>query len=304
MSNLKETIIHEVKKTFLVTTYFAVGLNLLVIIAVLISDKIDFKIGYIGAATFSAALTGKVVVILESVGIDLKLKRTKLLNVVLLKSLLYTFVIFFAIVIEDVLKGMLSDDMSFSEVIHHLIESFNSNFFLGRAIYMMVLFGLYHFIFEVDKFLGATELFDTVFSRFYHPKEKEFVVMHLRWNYRTEDINQKLESAQEFLHRLNQILPKHKGCIERYDLDGVYCTWENSASEKFEDKAESFFKAIEKLEGKYGVQNIRAAYKTDKVTSAEIGGFLKKEIIRIGVAFEEVSTQSIPESGLPLRKVG
>ncbi|MBB3699030.1 hypothetical protein KMW28_08345 [Flammeovirga yaeyamensis] len=303
MSNIKDKIIHEVKKTFLVTAYFAVGLNLLVIIAVLISDKIDFKIGYIGAATFSAALTGKVVVILESVGIDLKLKRTKLLNIVMMKSILYTVVIFLTILVEDVLKGMISDDLSFSEVIKHIIHSFESDFFLGRAIYMFVLFGMYHFIFEVDKFLGATELFDMVFSRFYEPKEKEFVVMHVRWEFTTDQLLEKMEEMQQFSYLLNQSLFKHKGMIDRYDLDGVYCVWENSPSDKYEKHAEDFFKNLEELEDKCKVSNIRAAYTTDRIDLAEVGGFLKKEILRVGDAFNKVEEATKPSAGIPLRKV-
>ncbi|OHX65914.1 hypothetical protein [Flammeovirga pacifica] len=303
MSNLKEKIVHEVKKTFLVTTYFAIGLNLLVILAVLISDKIDFKWGYIGAATFSAALTGKVVVILESVGIDLKLNRTKLLNIVWLKSLLYTAVIFITILIEDIIKGMVSDDLTFSEVIKHIIHSFESDFFLGRAIYMIVLFGLYHFIFEVDKFLGATDLFDMVFSRFYHPKQKEFVVMHIRWDYSLDNEVDQLKKVQELSYKINQELFKHKGNVDKYELNGMYCVWENTKTEKFETKAEQFFKSLEKLDGKDSIVNIRGAITTGTIDLAEVGGFLKKEILRVGDAFHKVAIASEKTAGVPLRKV-
>ncbi|MBB6461551.1 hypothetical protein [Flammeovirga kamogawensis] len=303
MSNIKEVVIHEVKKTLLVTLYFAVGFNLLVLLVGLLVDSVELKVGYFGAATFSAALTGKVVVLLETVGIDLKLKRTKLINVVILKAVLFTVVIFLAIVIEDILKGMIADDLTFSEALHHVIASFNSHFFLARCIYMFMLFALYHFIFEVDKFLGTTELFDMVFSRFFNQKDREYIMLSLRWNFQSDSLEDHIKITQEFTHKINQVLPKYKGTISSYEIDGIMCLWENSDSKDFMTKAKEFFKETQKLDGKYGVVNIRGAIKKGIISEAEVGGFLKKEILRISPILVEVNAASKLESGLPLKEL-
>ncbi|WP_044208557.1 hypothetical protein [Flammeovirga sp. OC4] len=303
MSKLKDKIIHEVKKTFLVTSYFAIGFNLLVLLVGLMVKEVELKVGYFGAATFSAALIGKIVVILETVGIDLKLGRTKLLNVVIMKSLLYTVVIFMAIVLEDIIKGMVSDDLTFREALHHLIASFNSNFFLARWIYMFVLFGLYHFIFEVDKFMGTTELFDMVFSRFYKPKQKEYVALYVRWNYGVSEINGQLKALQDYTHQVNQILPKYQGTIASYDLDGMLCLWENTKEYNFYDQGVSFFRQLLQLPHNFKIQNIRGGITKGPLVEAEIGGFLKKEILRTGEIIEEVKRVSMQETGVPLKEV-
>ncbi|AZQ62501.1 hypothetical protein EI427_09685 [Flammeovirga pectinis] len=303
MSNIKEVVVHEVKKTLLVTLYFAAGFNLLVLLVGLMVDTVELKMGYFGAATFSAALTGKVVVLLETVGIDLKLKRTKLINVVVLKAILFTIVIFLAIVIEDILKGMIADDLTFREALHHVIASFNSHFFLARCIYMFMLFALYHFIFEVDKFLGTTELFDMVFSRFFNQKDREYIILSLRWNFEADVLNQQIKTTQDFTHKINQVLPKFKGTISSYELDGIMCLWENSDTKDFMNKAKEFFKEAQKLDGKYGVINIRGAVKKGIISEAEVGGFLKKEILRVSPVLDEVKAISRTESGLPLKEL-
>lgn len=303
MSKLKDTIIHEVKKTFLVTSYFAVGFNLLVLLVGLMVKEIELKLGYFGAATFSAALIGKVVVILETVGIDLKLNRTKLLNIVIMKTLLYTIVIFLSIVLEDIIKGMVSDDLTFRESLHHLIVSFNSHHFWARCIYMFVLFGLYHFIFEVDKFLGTTELFDMVFSRFYHPKEKEFVLLFIRWNYGVEGLENQLLALQDYTHMLNQTLPKYKGTIASYEIDGVLCLWENTPDHNYYEKGVAFFQDLKQKPDDYKIQNLRAGITKGSLIEAEVGGFLKKEILRTGELINRVKEVSLPETGKSLKEI-
>ncbi len=216
--SLKAKIIHEVRKTALVTIYFLIGFNLLALLLALMAPGFRDTRTLFASATVAALLVGKVMVVTEGL-VSRRLSRGhSFLRTVLTKSVIFTVVILAAMAFEEVVHGVIADDLSWSAAWHHLREEASWARFTARSVYLIVLFGLYSFIFELDQFFGADGVADIVLSRYRQPVASDVWVMRMGL---LEDVSpdrdaERARMAQELYPAIERVVTEHGAELEWY----------------------------------------------------------------------------------------
>jgi hypothetical protein len=216
--SLKAKIIHEVRKTALVTIYFLIGFNLLALLLALMAPGFRDSRTLFASATVAALLVGKVMVVTEGLMRRRLSRGHSFLRTVLTKSVIFTVVILVAMAFEEVLHGVIADDLTWGAAWHHLREEASWARFAARSVYLVVLFGLYSFIFELDQFFGADGVADIVLSRYRQPVATEAWVMRMGLvePVPAERDAERARIAQELYPAVERVVTEHGAALEWY----------------------------------------------------------------------------------------
>jgi len=216
--SLKTTIIHEVRKTALITVYFLIGFNLLALLLALMAPGFRDPGTLFAGATVAALLVGKVMVVTEGIMVRRLSRGHSFLRTVLTKSVVFTIVILAAMALEEVLHGVIADNLTWSAAWHHFREEASWARFAARSVYLVVLFGLYSFIFELDQFFGVDGVSDIVLSRYRQPVAADVWVMRmgLLESVRSDRDAERARIAQELYPAIERAVIEHGAELEWY----------------------------------------------------------------------------------------
>jgi adenylate cyclase len=216
-------------------------------------------------------------------------RRWSFTKVFVLKTLLYTVVIY-VVTISLVIMGGLLEGRNWGE----LPPILASRQQLVLVVYTLVIYGLLVFFIQINHLLGEGVLWKFIRGKYHHPREEERIFMFLDMKSSTA-IAEQLGHVRfytllnELFHEISQPVLKTKAEIYQYIGDEVVLTWEVKDGLENSNCLKAFFLFQENLINKsghyikeFGVKpEFKAGLHFGKVVSAQIGD-LKREIVYNG----------------------
>ena len=218
-----------------------------------------------------------------------RLRRWSFTKMLLVKTVLYTSVIYFVTVLITTTVGLF-EGRSLSELPGYLA----SLGLLILVVYTLVIYSLLVFFLQINLLLGEGVLWKFIWGKYHHPHEEERIFMFLDMRSSTTIAEQLghvrfYRLLNELFHEISQPVLQTKAEIYQYIGDEVVLTWEMENGLENSNCLKIFFLFKERLlrnEENYfknfGVKpEFKAGLHFGKVISAQIGD-LKKEIVYNG----------------------
>ena len=294
--SFKEKIVHELKKTALITLYFFVGFNLLALLFALLAPEFRDPATLFVSATLAALVVGKVMVVTEGLLRRYLLRRGTFLSAVLKKSLLFTLVVLVAMAAEEIVHGVLADGLAFAESWEHLWAHASLPRFLARSVYLIVLFALYGFIFELDPYFGNRSVLELVLSKYRRPVSGEFIVMRLGLvdPIPADRSAERAALAGELYHEFSREAGAVGGQLELYEGKRAAVIWPQSDQisartciELFQSLASYLSDREDSYRERFGIPlRLRAGVDRGPIQTLEVAGPSTREIIRDGASLD------------------
>ena len=162
--SLPKKIIHEVKLVWIMTTYFAAGFGLLLLMQnLLLAHRGEAQIGYIGVVIL-AALIGKVIIVIEKMAFVNRFRHRRRLGHIIYSTIIFTVISQLVGVIEKVIKNLIHGE-AFEASVTHAIAATSGPILGATTIAMLILFGVLFFVREVNLLLGEGVLVKALFQR-------------------------------------------------------------------------------------------------------------------------------------------
>jgi len=221
--------------------------------------------------------------------VETRLRRWSFTQLLVIKTLLYTGVIYAVTALLVMILGFL-EGLKISALAIYLVSKEQ----LILVVYSLVIYGLMVFFLQINHLLGEGVLWKFIRGKYHHPREEERIFMFLDMKSSTT-IAEQLGHVRfytllnELFCEISQPVLQTKAQIYQYVGDEVVLTWEvdhglqNSNCiktfflfrERLQQNSESYFK-------KFGVKpEFKAGLHFGKVVSAQIGD-LKQEIVYNG----------------------
>jgi hypothetical protein len=159
----RSVLLHEFREMLPPTIFFFVGFNL-----ILFSKRLllaDYLIQFSGfmLATTSALVVGKTVLVANKIPLLRRLDHAPLIQPILFKTAVYTFLVFVARLLEAFVHYLIQD--SGGGFLHELLGSFSWDHFIAVQMWIFVLFLVYVTASELNELVGDGELFKIFFTR-------------------------------------------------------------------------------------------------------------------------------------------
>lgn len=221
--------------------------------------------------------------------VEMRFRRWSFTKMLVLKTLLYTAVIYFVTVALVFFTGLME-----GRKISELPAFLGSMGELILVIYALVVYGLLLFFLEINHLLGEGVLWKFLSGRYHKPREEERIFMFLDMKSSTT-IAEQLGHVRfytllnEVFHEISQPVLQTKAEIYQYVGDEVVLTWEVAQGLEDSNCLKAFFMFQESLHKNsknylknFGVKpEFKAGLHFGKVISAQIGD-LKREIVYNG----------------------
>jgi adenylate cyclase len=220
---------------------------------------------------------------------EMRFRRWSFTKIILIKTLLYTAVIYAATLVLAIMTGFFQG-RNLSELSAYLASSGQ----IVLVFYTLVIYGLLVFFLQVNHLLGEGVLWKFVCGKYHKPREEERIFMFLDMKSSTT-IAEQLGHVRfyilldELFHEVSQPVLQTKAEIYQYVGDEVVLTWKVKDGLENMNCLKAFFLFRENLRrnaGHYlesfGVKpEFKAGLHFGKVVSAQIGD-LKREIVYNG----------------------
>ncbi|HEY3251061.1 MAG TPA: adenylate/guanylate cyclase domain-containing protein [Ignavibacteria bacterium] len=218
-----------------------------------------------------------------------KFKRASFRNIILIKSIAYSLIIFFAIVSIFVTHGILTNQTE-GRIMYSLNYTFSSQYPIALFIYGVSMSLLLNFIKQVNKKFGPGILWKLFSGKYHRPRQEERIFMFLDLRSSTT-IAEKLahirysEFIQDCFYDITSIIARYKAEIYQYVGDEIILTWEMNKGMENENCFHFYFafkqllcKRKDFYLKKFGIiPEFKAGMNCGFVTVAEVGE-IKKEI--------------------------
>jgi len=220
---------------------------------------------------------------------EMSFQRWSFTKILVIKTLLYTAVIYIVTVAIAIIAGFLQG-LNMSEL-PAVLGSLNM---LVLVIYTLVIYGLILFFLQINHLLGEGVLWKFIIGKYHKPREEERIFMFLDMKSSTT-IAEQLGHVRfytllnELFHEISQPVIETKAEIYQYVGDEVVLTWEVEHGLNNSNCLKIFFMFQESLRRNsdrylknFGVRpEFKAGLHFGKVVSAQIGD-LKREIVYNG----------------------
>lgn len=220
---------------------------------------------------------------------EMRFRRWSFTKMLILKTLLYTAVIYAVTVVLAFLAGLIE-----GRKIGELAAILTSVSQLVLVVYSLVIYSLLVFFLQINNLLGEGILWKFILGKYHKPREEERIFMFLDMKSSTT-IAEQLGHVRfytllnELFHEISQPVLQTKAEIYQYVGDEVVLTWEMEHGLNNSNCLKTFFMFQESLirnSGNYfksfGVKpEFKAGLHFGKVVSAQIGD-LKREIVYNG----------------------
>jgi len=165
-ARIGHTLLHELREVLPPTIFFFVGFNLILLTTRLIlADYLIQLTGFL-IATMSALIVGKVVLVADMMPFLRRFDDAPLAKPILFKSVVYTFLVFVARLIEAFLHYVFGGGtVGHGGFIEEQLGRFSWHHFAAIQIWILALFLVYVTGSEVNKRLGEGRLFKAFFTR-------------------------------------------------------------------------------------------------------------------------------------------
>jgi len=165
-ARMGHTLLHEIRLVLPPTIFFFVGFNLILLTTRLIlADYLIQLTGFL-IATMSALIVGKVVLVADMMPFLRRFDDAPLARPILFKSVVYTFLVFVARLIEAFIHYVAGGGtVGHGGFIEEQLGSFSWHRFAAIQIWVFVLFLIYVTGNEVNNLLGDGEVFKIFFTR-------------------------------------------------------------------------------------------------------------------------------------------
>jgi hypothetical protein len=157
-------LIKEFKEVLPPTIFFAVGFNFVVFTVNLIILDYGVRFSSVILATAAALVVGKAVLLANHLPFLRRLDTAPIIQPVLFKSIIYFGIVFFARVLESLVKYLLHGG-TLGGIPHYIVANFTWSRFLAIQLWILVLFLIYAFITELNVLFGNGELARIMFTR-------------------------------------------------------------------------------------------------------------------------------------------
>lgn len=218
-----------------------------------------------------------------------QLKALPILSIILIKTLIYTFIVYFISNVLGLVAGLF-EGKTMDEFYSSLLKPFQ--FYL--IIFSLSVFSIMIFFMQISRLLGDGVLIKFLSGRYNKPVEEERIFMFLDLKSSTtlaEIIGHKnyYSLLNTFFHHITEPVIKTKAEIYQYVGDEVVFTWKTENGVKNSNCLQIFFLIKEMIElnrenylSEYGfIPEFKAGVHFGKVISAQIGD-LKREIVYNG----------------------
>ena len=156
--------LHEFIQVWIMTTYFAIGLSLILLLQnLLLANQGSEQIGYYGALIL-ALLIGKVVIVIDNMAFVKVFRRRRRIGHVIYSTFIFTGIALLVGTIEKVIKRLIDGD-TFGSALTGAYDDASLTKFLATTIALLMLFGMLFFVREVNHILGKGVLLKAFFQR-------------------------------------------------------------------------------------------------------------------------------------------
>ena len=165
-AKLRSFLGHELREIIPPTLFFFVGFNLILFTKRLFLA--DYLIQYAGflVATTAALVVGKVVLVADTMPFLRRYDNAPLAYPVLFKTIVYTFFVFVARLIEAFVHYLIEGGVvGGGRFIEHTLGNFTWAHFIATQLWIFVLFLVYVTANELNELFGGGELFKIFFTR-------------------------------------------------------------------------------------------------------------------------------------------
>ena len=249
-------------------------------------ERLDYKSVLIG---FPLGLVFGILELFLFPKADMQFRQWSFTKILILKTLLYTFVIYAVTVALAIIAGLFE-----GRKMRELPAFLTSLEQLVLVIYTLVIYSLLVFFLQINHLLGEGILWKFIRGKYHKPREEERIFMFLDMKSSTT-IAEQLGHVRfytllnELFHEISQPVLQTKAEIYQYVGDEVVLTWQVEHGLKNSNCLKTFFLFQESLlrnSGNYlknfGVKpEFKAGLHFGKVVSAQIGD-LKREIVYNG----------------------
>ena len=215
-----------------------------------------------------------------------KIRTLPILSIILIKTLIYTLIIYFISNVLGLFAGLL-EGKTIDEFYINLFKPYQ--YYL--IIYSLIIFSIVVFFMQISRLLGEGVLLKFLFGKYNKPVEEERIFMFLDLKSSTtfaEKLGHKkfYSLLNTFFHHISEPVIATKAEIYQYVGDEVVFTWKTENGIKNSNCLQIFFLIKEMIElnreqylSEYGViPEFKAGVHFGKVISAQIGD-LKREIV-------------------------
>ena len=156
--------VHELGEILPPLIFFFVGFNLIVLTTNLILADYSIAVGSFMLATTGALVVGKAVPVANAMPFIRRYDRAPLIQPILFKTLVYWVAVFIARLLEALVEFWLVQGHPVGEFLPHLASTFSWDHFAAIQIWILVLFLIYVTASELNRLLGAGELWRILFT--------------------------------------------------------------------------------------------------------------------------------------------
>ncbi len=249
-------------------------------------------------------LLGSGFIVLNEIVFNLKrIRQLKFRNLVLYKTLIYSFFLSITVLVVVVISRSIEEHMTVSEFIdsgklHYFIYEDD---YLFIVLYALIATSIFIFTYQISRKMGQGVLWEFITGKFHQPKEGEYIFMYLDLKNSTK-IAETLGDLEynkllnKFFFDITESITKNYGKIYRYVGDEVCITWKANRKFKLNQAINTYYGAKEAIasdhksfERQFGfVPEFTGGIHYGKVVVGEIGE-IKSQICFIGDVLHETS---------------
>lgn len=161
--SLGKKIVHEIVQVWIMTSYFAAGFILILLMQnLLLAEQGADPIGFLSTIIL-ALLIGKVVVVMEHLSVANRFRHRRPIGHIVYSTVLFTLVSLLVGALEKVIKGLIHGE-SLGGAIISSVEHASLPKFLATTMALLILFGFLFFFREVNRLLGKGVLIKALFQ--------------------------------------------------------------------------------------------------------------------------------------------
>jgi hypothetical protein len=296
---IKQKLVHELRKMALAAAYFLAGLNLLALMLVLLApDEMDAASTFT-SATLIALVLAKAMVVADGLLSRFISRGGSFLLAVFQKSLAFTLAMLLCLALERYFHGMLAEDLPWAGAWHELVEQASGGLFLARFTYLMFLFSLYSFIFELGPYFSPRSLSDVVLSRYEKPTVTDAVVMRIGLvaPLTGTDVATRVALSRAMYEQLHAAALEQGAVFELHGGSHAAVVWAQGADFSLSQAGVLFEDARARLAGPFGSSTkppdhpfeLRAAVARGELLTFEVGSPGQRQIVRDGAALDRAN---------------
>lgn len=157
-------ILEEIHHILPATIYFFLGFNLVLLTKNLMLEQYLIQFSGFFIASGAALIVGKVVLVVDKMPFLKRYDHAPLIRPILFKTIVYTFFVFVARLIEALIH-YLFDGGHLGGFVHHMVVQFSWDRFIAVQLWVFVLFLGYVTGSEINHLMGDGELAKILFTR-------------------------------------------------------------------------------------------------------------------------------------------